>query len=512
MNQIYNKNWFEERWFYRVLEIIPGFLSWSMLLGPLLLAFFYPDLVAIWVIVFDLFWLFKAIEVGWRLTVGYLRIRQDDKVDYFELLKKLDVKQVPGEKINWEDIYHVVLMPSYNEGVEIIRPSIWSYLEANYPKDKIIIVLALEERAGAEINKRGEVLKKEFGHKFFDFLVTYHPDGLVGEIKGKSANATWATKKLITFLNSKNIDPRQVLVSNFDCDTRVHPQYFANLSYKYLTASKRKQKTYQPIPMFNNNIWDIPIITRTVAISASFWQIVESTRSYRMVNFSSQAMSLESLMEIDFWDKTIVSEDSRQYYRAMFKYGGDHEVIPLYTPVYMDAVLADGFWNTMKAQYLQMRRWAWGVEHFPYMVVEGLKDKKIGWYKKTVEAWRILDGHFSWATVSIFVMLSGWYPFLVNSSFYDSPLSFYLPFWASKIVSFAMFGLVISMLISFLMLPPKPPKYGKWNIFEMFFMWLLVIFNSSIFGSIPALESQTRMMFGWYLGFWVTEKKVKKVK
>ncbi len=505
------KKYYETRWFYRLMEMVPGLLSWSMLLGPFVLAFFNAELVAVWVIVFDLYWLFKAIEVGYRLITGYLNIRNDRKNDYFKMCKELKNIQLTDKKVDWNDIYHVILLPSYNEGIEIIRPSLESYLNSKYPKDRLIVVMALEERAGKEMNKRGEVLKKEYEDKFAGFFVTEHPDGIEGEMKGKSANATWAIKSILKNIEDMGLDTDQILVSNFDCDTRTHPQYFANLTYKYLTAERRTRKTYQPIPMFNNNIWDIPILTRTVAISASFWQIIESTRSYRMVNFSSQAMCLKTLIDIDFWDVTIVSEDSRQYYRAMFKYEGDHEVIPMYTPVYMDAVLSDGFWKTMRAQYLQMRRWAWGVEHFPYMVVEGLKDKKVNWWKKVVEAWRIIDGHFSWATVSIFIMLAGWYPFLLNAEFSDSPLSYYLPYWASRIVSFAMIGLFISMLISFVMLPPKPPKYGKWNVFEMFYMWGLVVINSSLFGSIPALESQTRMIFGWYLGFWVTEKKVKKV-
>jgi hypothetical protein len=504
------KNWYEQRWFYRIMEMVPGFLSWGMLLGPLALAFYYPDLVAIWVLVFDLYWLFKALEVGWRLILGYRKIRDDAKVNYFLKLKNLKESDISCPKKKWNDLWQVVLLPSFNEGIEIIRPSIESYLKSDYPKERIIIVMALEERAGQELNRQREVLKDYYKDKFADFLIYIHPDGIKGELKGKSANATWATKQFVKYLDEKKIDYSDVLLSNFDCDTRVHPQYFANLSYKYLIAKNRIQKTYQPIPMFNNNIWDIPLLTRTVAISASFWQIIESTRSYRMVNFSSQAMSLQALVDINFWDVTIVSEDSRQYYRAMFHYGGDHEVIPLYTPVYMDAVLSDNFWKTMRAQYFQMRRWAWGVEHFPFMVVEGLKDRRIHWYKKFVEAWRILDGHFSWATVSIFIMLSGWYPFLANADFVNSPMSYYLPFWASKIVGFAMVGLFISMLISFLMLPPKPPKYGKWSVAEMIFMWVLVIFNSSLFGSLPALDSQTRMIFGWRLGFWVTEKKVKK--
>lgn len=477
---------------------------------PAVLSLFDAHLVAIWVIIFDLYWLFKAFEIAGRLIIGYYNMSQDWKVDYLMKVKTLRLEDQVDTPIKWRDIYHVVLLPSYNEGVEIIRPSLDSYLAADYPKDRIIIVLALEERVGAEVNKRGKVLEKEYRDQFADFLIFVHPDGISGELKGKSANATWAGRQLKKYLDEKKIAYDRVIVSNFDCDTRVHKQYFANLTYKYLTAERRTRKSYQPIPIFNNNIWDVPFITRTMAFSSSFWQIVESTRSYRMVNFSSQAMSMKTLVDIDFWDVKVVSEDSKQYYRAMFKYEGDHEVIPLLTPVYMDAVLADSLWATMVAQYKQKRRWAWGIEHFPYMVVASLNDRKIGWWRKLVETSRILDGHFSWATGSLFVLTAGWFPFMMNAAFKDSPLSFYLPFWASRLLTISWVGLFISMGISFLMLPPKPPKYGPFSYLEMILTWLVVPINSSIFGSLPALDAQTRLMLGKYLGFYVTEKKIKK--
>jgi len=500
------KNWIDERWFYRILEIIPGALSWATLLLPVILSVRWPQLVALWVLLFDLYWVFKGFEMGYRLIVGYRRMRKECALDYFSMLKTLEAEEISAPKVAWSDIYHVVLLPSYNESAGLIRQSLESYLRASYPKDRIIVVLALEERAGKDLNQRGSVLYQEFKDKFADFLVYTHPDGVAGELKGKSANATYAARQLQIYLDKKGIKYDQVIVSNFDCDTRVHPQYFANLTYKYLTTSRRTRKTYQPIPLYSNNIWDVPILTRTVALSTTFWQMIEATRSYRMVNFSSQAMSMQTLVDIDFWDVKVVSEDSKQYYRAMFKYDGDHEVIPIYTPVYMHAVLSDSFWNTVRAQYLQMRRWSWGIEHFPYLVVTSLHDHKISWAKKITEIWRMLDGHFSWATASIFILTAAWFPFLMNNTFNESPLSYYLPFWASRLLTLAMSGLLISMSISFWLLPPKPPKYGAWSYFEMLLMWILVIVNSSLFGSFPALESQTRLMFGWYLGFWVAEK------
>ena len=60
-----------------------------------------------------------------------------------------------------------------------------------------------------------------------------------------------------------------------------------------------------------------------------------------MVNFSSQAMSLKTLVDINFHDSTVVSEDSRQFYRSFFRYHGDHRAVPIFNPVHMDAVLGD---------------------------------------------------------------------------------------------------------------------------------------------------------------------------
>ncbi len=62
-----------------------------------------------------------------------------------------------------------------------------------------------------------------------------------------------------------------MIVSNFDIDTCVHPQYFAYLTCKYLTHPNPTRASYQPIAVYNNNVWESNPIVRVVASSTTFW-------------------------------------------------------------------------------------------------------------------------------------------------------------------------------------------------------------------------------------------------
>jgi len=432
--------------------------------------------------------------------MGYYHYKKDIEIDWFKELLGL-----PQFK-KWQDLYQVVIYPNYKEEIETLRRSLRACQRATWPKEKMIIVLAMEEREGESAEEKARALKQEFAGRFFKLLVTFHPKDLPGELKAKGANATWAAQRLREFLDQHNIPYEKVLVSTFDADSCPHPQYFACLAYKYITNENRTKRSYQPIPLYSNNIWHAPAITRIIAFSASFWQMIEATRPYRMINFSSQAMSMKTLVDINFWDKTIVSEDSRQFFRAYFRYHGDHQVVPVFTPVYMDAVLGKNFWETLKEQYLQKRRWAWGVEHFPYLLEELPRHKEIPWVLRALLLWRQFEGHYSWATASLLLALSGWLPFALNPTFRSTVLAYNLPSLARLLLGLTWVGILISTYISLGLLPPRPKEYGIWKMLEMYIQWALTPITAIFFGSIPAVDAQTRMMLGKSLGFRVTKK------
>jgi len=94
----------------------------------------------------------------------------------------------------------------------------------------MIVVVAFEERAGEEALSRAKILEELYANKFFAYLTTIHPEGMEGEAKVKGANASWAAEEARLFLDEKGIEYENVIVSTFDSDTCVHPQYFACLA------------------------------------------------------------------------------------------------------------------------------------------------------------------------------------------------------------------------------------------------------------------------------------------
>jgi len=494
--------------FWRFLEIFPGAVTWIALLAPIFLSFFWPAAVATYVLIFDLYWLYKSIIMGYHLIVGYRNLKHEIRVDWRQRLEDLKVDELTP---SWQKIYQAIIFATYKEEVETLISSFQSILDSDFPKERIILVLATEKRDLERARRNAKILKEKFGHKFFQFMVTEHPD-LPGEVKAKGANVRWAAKHLQKFIDEKNIPYENVIVTTCDADTRVHAKYLSCLTYKYLENPNRTRRSFQPIPLYNNNIWQAPALARLIAFGNSFWQLIEATRPWRLINFSTHAMSLKTLVEMDFWDTSVVNEDSRQYWRAYFKFDGDHEVVPIFVPIYMDAVLAENYWQTIKEQYLQKKRWYYGVEHFPYVVTESIKNKKIPFLDKLVKIYRLFEANYSLATSSIYLALVAWLPLLFGPGFGQTVLANNLQGTIRILLGLTWIGLVISMIISTLLLPPRPKGYGRRKFLEMIAQWILIPVTAIFFSSLPAIDAQTRLMLGKYMTFRVTPKTVATVK
>lgn len=523
----------------RFLEILPGSLTWATLLGAPILSYYHPVWISVYIILFDLYWFLKGANVALHLMHSYHELKTHAQIDWFDWIIRLKdpakfksyLGQITGAEpkrrlrnlyrqqiaslnklssernFDWEKIYHLVILATYNESFEVLNSSIASYAGANYDHSKIIFVLATEERAGTEADEKAKQLFDKYGGSFFKFVISKHPDGIIGEAKVKGANVTYAAKVAQDLLDRMNIPYEDVIISAFDSDTTIAKNYFAHLTYDFLTAEKPLRSSYQPMPMYHNNIWDTPAVARVIAISSSFWQLVEASRPDRLITFSSHAMSFKTLVDVGFWRVDIIPDDSHIFWQSFLHFDGDYRSKPLFTPVSMDAVLGSTYIGTLVAQYKQKRRWAWGCTEIPMVFPELIKNKKIPLWKKLLFGERLLEGHYFWATASIMIAVLGWLPLVFGGDrFGTTVLALNLPVMTRIIMSVATFFLAFSVYVNLVLLPPRPKEYNWWKSFSMVWQWIFSPIVSTVFGSMPAIDAQTRMMFGKYMEFYVTPK------
>ncbi len=539
----------------RFLEVIPGTITWATLFGMFILSFFVPVWVAVFIIAFDIYWIFRTIYIASFSIIAYRKLQRGKLIDWWERCQKIIYPEIYADEIgkrieslknalpkarfwkekgvikkeiknlknylkeveeiaknknqiwDWRSVIHVVLLPTAGEPADVIEPAIQSVADSNFPNQQIIILLATEEREPEETRiPKAAYLQKKFKGVFRDFLVTTHIVA-AGEMKCKASNATFAAKRLKEYLDERRVDYTRVIFSNFDCDSVCHPQYFAALTYAYITDPKRLQRAYQPLPMYHNNLWDTNAFVRVIVTSSSFWHMYQSTRR-EMVTFSSHSEPFDTLVKVGFWPVNMISEDSIIFWKCFSYFHGDYRVTPIYLPISLDAVLAQSYWKTIKNQYKQKRRWAYGVENFPVIMRSLMPDKAIPLRFKLRVLFEMLEGHHSWATAPFVLAFLGWLPlFLGGPQFNASVLAHNLPFVTRFLMSLAMFGLIISMFLSFLLLPPRPAKHSRKKYIYMFLQWFLVPIIAPTLGALPAIDSQTRIMFKKYFGeFWVTEK------
>jgi len=489
-----------DRVLYRLFEMLPGFLAWLTILGSIFLSYFLPIWMAFFIIAFDIYWLLKTIYLSVHLRQNWKRMKHNMKVDWQAKLKE--------DNLSFERLKHLVIYPYYKEDYDVVEKGIKALEDCAYDSKKIMVVLAPEERAGEEAQNIARMLKERYAASFDNFYIAPHPKDLPGEMPGKGSNIAYAIEQTrINVLDKRGVNYKDVIVSAFDIDTVVYPEYFGCLTWHFLKAKNPYRVSFQPVPFYNNNIWDAPSLSRVVASSGTFWQMIQQERPEKLATFSSHSVSFQVLYEIGYWQKNMVSEDSRIYWNAFVAYDGDYEVVPLSYPVSLDANLAPSFFGTARNIYKQQRRWGWGVENVPYILFNFVKNKKIPLVKKFRVAFTQLEGFWSLATNPLLIFLLGWLPVTIGSpKFKSTVLAFNLPIFTRNIMLLAMVGLVISAIISLSFLPPRPKEKGKHRYAFMFLQWILIPFTITFFGAIPGLEAQTRLMLGKYMGFWVTPK------
>jgi cellulose synthase/poly-beta-1,6-N-acetylglucosamine synthase-like glycosyltransferase len=490
---------------HRLAEIFPAAAVWLTFVLAIILSVIKPLLAVYFILIFSVYWIVRIFYMMVWMFISWYKFRRDIKINWFDELQELPK--------NYLDLWQVITLPTYREPYEVVERTFEELLKTKYPHDRMIVVLGGEEGDRDNFLIIAEKIRARYESNFKKMLITVHPRR-PDELSGKGSNVHYQEEKLKEYIDSEGLSYKNIIVSCFDIETLPHPQYFAYLAYKYLTHPNPTHASYQPLVLYNNNVWQSNPIIRVVACATTFWLLTDMSRPERLFTFSSHSMPFQMIIDVGGHDKTIVSEDSRICLQAMAHYNGDYEVVPMFMTVSMDTVYIGKFWQSLVNQYKQMRRWAWGVEHFPWMWDNFLgKDKniKIPLKQRLRYFWIQGEGMYSWATAPLLILVIGRLPLALASSA-DKATAFIqnAPVTLERLMTIGMVGLILNAILYTLILPQKPKEKSLLDYLIMVVQWIMFPVTMIIFGSIPAVDSQTRLMLSgkWRLGFWVTEKKI----
>ncbi|NOY14963.1 MAG: glycosyltransferase family 2 protein [bacterium] len=481
----------------RLLEFLPGLTSYSLIIFPVVGSFFSPLLVAYYILFFDLLWLYKSITMTGAAIVSYFRIKASEKMNWLGELKAFgqDAKKV----------HHIIVVPTYKEPIKILERTLNALAAQDFPKQRMIVAVGGEAREDG-IKAKLKKLEDKYKHKFGYFITTIHPD-LPGEVKGKSSNSAWIIKQAV----KRVIEPNKIPVdyttaTSLDADVSLHPKYYSYLTFKFLDDPDRYLRFWQPGVMFYNNFWSIPAPGRVVNTFSTIWMLALLSRPDRLVNFSSYSLSLKMLQTVGYWDADVIPEDYRIFFKCFFHFGGQVEVIPIFLPAYADAAEAKGYFNTLKNQYEQLKRWAWGVSDDPYVIKKYLTTPNVSFFNKTIRLLRIIEDHFLWPVNWFVITIGVNIVLMVNPYFSHTIIGYTLPKLSSFILSLTLISLVVILIIDSKQRPKRPKWFPRWRAWLIPLEFILMPIVGFFFNALPGLDAHTRLMLGKYLEYRVTEK------
>lgn len=481
----------------RIFEIVFPATTWILITLPLWLSPFHPAVVAYFILTFNVYFLYKSLTIAIFSTISYLRLKKLSNIDWLAKAKKLK---------NFPRVYHVVIIPNYKEKIEKMGKTLKYLANQDFPKKRILVVLAMEEREGKEAREKAKVLITQFKNKFGYIDATFHPE-LPGEVRGKASNSTWAAKFLSREIRNKGINPKFVTITSCDADSLLPPKYFSYLTYTFLTDPDCYFHFYWAPVLLYSNFWEIPLPIRLQATISSIGRLAGISRPDTLIQISTYSLSLTMLEKIGYWDVDIIPEDWHIFLQAFFTLGEKVKTVPIYLIVSRDAVNSTNLLRTFVSRYEQEKRWAWGITDIPYALTKFFTTKaKISFLAKFFRVFYVIETHLFWSTAFFLLTLGASIPAVINPVFSRTVLGYNLPRMSGAILTATTLFLVILIVIDIKSRPKRPASFSIAKTPLLIFQWLLLPAISFFFSSLPALEAHTRLLLGKRLEYKSTEK------
>jgi hypothetical protein len=495
-----------DRWLQRALEALPLtaalFLVSSLAWGAWLL----PVPLTLALLAFDCYWVWRSYNTAFHCIKGYRLLRRGVGTDW---RARYEEAQARGEAyLLWDDIRHVVLIPTYKESIAKLAATLSKLAESDVAREQVFVLLAMEE-AEPGCRRKALSLYREFGESFAGMFATFHPANIPGEVRGKSSNEGWAARHIERRLvEEMGLDIDHLTITSCDADTLFHPHYFSCLTYKFATHPRRYRRFWQAPILLYNNIWDVPAPLRVPNALGGLNHLARLVRKHKILfPQSTYSLSLRMAREVGYWDVDVVPEDWHMFLKCFFELGGevDVEFVPL--PLGNDGVRSEGYFKTFFAHYQQARRHSWGASDIPYAIRQFAAHPEIPFLRRLRRTWSVFENHVLWSSQWFLITVGRIIPTVALYIWGANAMPAWFEFASAKLLVTCAVPLAAMVVMdSVIMRPHRPAAFPVWLFPVQYAQWFLMAAITFFFSALPALDAQVRLALGKRLEYKVTEK------
>jgi hypothetical protein len=496
----------------RALEMLPLTLAALLISSLVWGAYFVPTPLVIMLLGFDFYWAWRSINIGLHTLKGYRALKATAKVDW---RKRYDIESINRtDVIAWDDVYHLIIVPTYKESVEKLSATLGKLAESEVAHEKLLVVIAMEE-GDTDAPQRFEQLQRDFGHSFLAMIGTTHPGDIAGEVRGKSSNEAWAAKKAKRlFCDQMGFSLDHMTVTSCDADTLFHPRYFSALTYEFAINPRRYRLFWQGPIFYYNNVWDVPAPLRIQNSLGGINHLAKLCRKYTVLfPQSTYSLSFRMCHDVGYWDVDVVPEDWHMFLKCFFELKGEPDVKPILLPVGNDGVRAHSYKRTFWEHYQQARRHAWGCSDIPYAIRQCIAHPEIPFLRRLRRTWSLTENHVLWSSqwflitgVAANMSAAGWGGFIGLHPFAQHNIPTWFITASHYILMPCMIPLIGMIVLDMMMRPARPKRWPMWLYPVQFAQWMLMAPITLFFTAMPALDAQVRLFLGRRLEYKVTEK------
>jgi len=478
---------------YRWAEALPGLISWFILAVALFVAFVNAAIFAGIVLAFMTYWIVSCARIIVSTLKGWRRIEETRETDW--------IGRLDAEFPQWRDYYYCTIVPFASESINVLRPTLASLAAADFPSDRKLLFLS-SEAALPQGRAIAERLAAEFAGSFAGIYVTEHALQ-PGELKGKASNENHCGRFAYRKMVELGIDPGRVLISSNDSDMRIEPHFPAYLLHEYLSeGADRDRRIYQPIPSDFGDYWGASFFTRMLILSGVLWRITLQVRGgTRCTVFSFYSMSMKALNDIGYWDPDVIPEDERTMFKAIERFGSRFKVHPLFVLTRGSSIRGDGFLGAVSEQYVQILRWAWGASEIAHSLAAYARLGREGRKALRGPILNQVRSATEWSLAPIILVFGGLVPGFIDPWFAFTPFG---RVYAAAMVAITLIStafLVCTIWLERVIAPPRPEgELGLASLCRSA-TWFLSPAVSLVFGSLPALEAQTRLIINQRIAY-----------